>query len=162
MTTKPDVREIEAFLYREVRLLDERRFEDWMALFDADGYYWAPAAIDQKDPYDYVSLFFDDKKIMATRIERLRHPRIHIQTPPSRTVHLVSNVVLDESDLERDEHLVSCAFVMLEYRPGHEQHVFGGRYQYRLRRQGTSFAIAWKRADLINCDSTFPALAVPF
>jgi hypothetical protein len=51
---------------------------------------------------------------------------------------------------------------MLEYRPGHEQRVFGGRYQYRLRRRGEAFSIAWKRANLINCDGTFPALAVPF
>lgn len=159
MTTIADV---ERFIVREVRLLDERRFEDWMALFDDDGYYWAPAALDQKDPHDHVSLFFDDKKIMATRIERLRHPRIHIQTPPSRTVHLVGNVEIEEVDAERGECLAGCAFIMLEYRPGHDQRTFGGRYQYRLRRRGELFAIAWKRANLINCDGTFPALAVPF
>ena len=54
--------EIEEFLYREARLLDERRFEEWMNLFAEDGYYWVPAAPDQKDPYDGVSIFFDDRK----------------------------------------------------------------------------------------------------
>ena len=36
--------EVERFLYREARLLDERRFEEWMNLFAEDGYYWVPAA----------------------------------------------------------------------------------------------------------------------
>ena len=34
------VREIEQFLYREARLLDERRFHDWLTLFTDDVRYW--------------------------------------------------------------------------------------------------------------------------
>ena len=79
--------DIEKFLYREARLLDERRFEDWMNLFAEDGWYWVPAAPDQEDPYDGVSIFFDDRGIMKTRLERLDHPRVHSQKPASRTMH---------------------------------------------------------------------------
>ncbi len=76
---------IEDFLIREVRLLDERHFEEWRDLFDEDGYYWVPLRPDQSDPASEASLFYDDRQMMRTRFERLRHPRIHAQTPPHRT-----------------------------------------------------------------------------
>ena len=34
--------EIEEFLYREAELLDERRYEDWLALIADDIRYWMP------------------------------------------------------------------------------------------------------------------------
>src|SRR5437764_173630 len=85
----------EQFLIHEARLLDERRFREWMALFTEDGTYWVPAAPDQESPDNHVSLFYDDHQLMKTRIDRLEHPLIHVQTPPSRTVHLVSNVSVE-------------------------------------------------------------------
>ena len=33
-------REVEQFLYREARLLDERRFHEWLELFTEDVRYW--------------------------------------------------------------------------------------------------------------------------
>ncbi len=59
-----DERAIERFLIGEVRLLDERRFEDWRELFAEDGRYWVPLKPDQKSPDGESSLFFDDRKIM--------------------------------------------------------------------------------------------------
>ena len=77
-----DREQFEIFLIHEGRLLDERLFERWMGLFTNVGVYWVPSISGQKDPYNTASLFFDDRALMKTRIERLRHPRIHIQTPP--------------------------------------------------------------------------------
>ena len=34
--------QIEAFLYHEAELLDERRYEDWLALLADDVRYWMP------------------------------------------------------------------------------------------------------------------------
>src|SRR4029077_12714431 len=34
------IREVEQFLYREARLLDDRRFHDWIQLFTDDVRYW--------------------------------------------------------------------------------------------------------------------------
>ena len=82
----------EEFLIHEATLLDARRFRDWMALFAEDGTYWVPAVPDQQSPFDQASLFYDDRDLMKTRVDRLEHPRIHVQTPPSRTAHLVGNV----------------------------------------------------------------------
>ncbi|MBK18802.1 MAG: hypothetical protein CMM52_08195 [Rhodospirillaceae bacterium] len=150
----------ELFLIHEGRLLDEREFEAWMELFTEDGLYWVPSTSGEPDPYNQASLFFDDRQLMKTRIERLRHPRIHIQTPPSRTNHMVSNVVVEEADEKAGTYLVSSSMMMGEFRLD-VQRIFIGRQFHRLVREGDSFRIALKRVNLINCDTAFEAMAVP-
>jgi benzoate/toluate 1,2-dioxygenase beta subunit len=151
---------LEEFIMQEARLLDERRFRDWMALFADNGTYWVPAVPDQQSPFDQASLFYDDRDLMRTRIERLEHPRIHVQTPPSRTAHLVGNVLIEAVDEAKGEYVVGSTVIMVEYRD-EQQRVFAARQHHRLRRDGTSFRIVQKRVDLINCDSAFEAMAVP-
>lgn len=150
----------EDFIIDEARLLDERRFREWMALFAEDGVYWVPAVPDQKSPADQASLFYDDRELMRTRIERLEHPRIHVQTPPSRTAHIIGNVVLEQTDDGNGEFVVGSTLIMVEYRDD-AQRLFAGRQRHRLRRHGDTFHIVEKRVDLINCDAAFEAMAVP-
>ena len=133
-----------------------------MSLFAEDGYYWVPARPDMKDPYDGVSIFFDDRPVMKTRISRLMHPAIHSQEPASRTCHYISNIEIDDSHNVQGEVLVHSAFLMLEYRLD-KQSTFGGRCRHLLRRrENDSLEIAWKRVDLVNCDGIFETLSVPF
>jgi 3-phenylpropionate/cinnamic acid dioxygenase small subunit len=148
------------FLTHEARLLDDRRFRDWMGLFTEDGTYWVPAAPDQQSPFDQASLFYDDRTLMRTRIERLEHPRIHVQTPPSRTVHLIGNVHVETADPAKGEYVVSSNVIMVEYRDD-QQRIFAGRQRHQLRSEGESLRIVQKRIDLINCDGAFEAMAVP-
>jgi 3-phenylpropionate/cinnamic acid dioxygenase small subunit len=150
----------EAFLIQEARLLDERRFREWMELFAEDGTYWMPAVPDQASPFDQASLFYDDRELMKTRVERLEHPRIHVQTPPSRTAHLVGNVLLEQADEAKGEYVVGSTVIMVEYRD-EAQRLFAGRQRHRLRRDGAGLRIVEKRVDLINCDCAFEAIAVP-
>ena len=148
----------EAFLVNEARLLDERRFREWMELFTEDGIYWVPSTPDQKSPLEQASLFYDDRELMRTRIDRLEHPLIHVQTPPSRTVHLVTNVTVGAG--ETGEVAILSNVLMVEYRL-ERQRVFAGRQQHRMRFEDGSWRIAVKRVDLVNCDSAFEAIAVP-
>jgi benzoate/toluate 1,2-dioxygenase beta subunit len=160
-----DIREIEAFLLQEAHLLDERRFEEWMALFTEDGFYWAPARSDQEDPLNSVSLIFDDREAMATRIRRLRHPRIHVQTPPSRTARIVANVFVESASPERAECVVRSKFLIYEDRPSLPEaleRIFAGTYHHRLLRRGSGFRIASKKATLANCDAALGPIAVYF
>jgi len=159
-TEAADPRPFERFLTMEARLLDERRFREWMELFAEDGTYWVPAVPDQASPFDQASLFYDGRDLMRTRVERLEHPRIHVQTPPSRTAHLVGNVLIEEADAAKGEVVVGSTVIMVEYRD-EVQRVFAGRQHHRLRRDGASFRIVQKRVDLINCDSAFEPMAVP-
>jgi ethylbenzene dioxygenase subunit beta len=150
----------ELFLIHEAKLLDERRFRDWMELFTEDGAYWVPAAPNQESPFNHASLFYDDRTLMKTRIDRLEHPRIHIQTPPSRTAHIVGNTLVERVDEAKGEVEVSSTVMMVEYRE-ENQRIFAGRQYHHLRRFGDGYKILLKRVNLINCDSAFDAMAVP-
>jgi benzoate/toluate 1,2-dioxygenase beta subunit len=97
---------------------------------------------------------------MKTRIDRLEHPRIHIQTPPSRTAHLVGNTLIEEIDAAKGEVVVSSTVMMVEYRDD-SQRTFAGRQFHRLRHADDDYKIVLKRVNLINCDSAFDAMAVP-
>lgn len=149
------------FLYHEVRLLDERRFEEWMQLYTEDGVYWAPTVHGQQSPDEAVSLFYDDRGTMAARIRRFAHPDIHVQTPLSRTVHMVSNVELAPQATPAGETQVHASFVMAEHRAG-EPRWYAGRCEYRLQRQAAGLRMAMKKVMLVNCDASFTAMAVYF
>ncbi len=149
------------FLYHEVRLLDERRFEEWMQLYTEDGCYWAPTLQGQQSPDDAVSLFYDDRATMAARVRRFAHPDIHVQMPLSRTVHIVSNIELDASSAQAAEARVHASFVMAEHRSG-EPRWYAGRCEYRLVRQAAGLRMAMKKVMLVNSDAAFTAMAVYF
>lgn len=151
--------DVEDFLYLEARLLDERRFEDWEALYTDDAEYWVPARPGQADPYTEVSIFFDDRELMGNRIARLRHPDIHVQSPPSRTVRLVSNVRIEKQTQDTVE--VSSALLVADYRKGH-QRFFAARTTHQLARAGDQLHIRRKKIELINADASFAPLAIPF
>ena len=153
-------REFERFLFHEARLLDERRFREWMNLFTEDGIYWVPAVPGQESPFNQASLFYDDRELMQMRIARLEHPRIHVQTPPSRTVHLIGNVTIPDESPAPGECLIASNVVMVEYRSDN-QRIFAGRQQHRLRLGPGGYRIVQKRVDLVNCDSALEAIAVP-
>ena len=164
MTDAPaavDERTLVDFVHHEVELLDERRFEEWAALYTEDGYYWAPVGQAQGTPLNHVSLFYDDLRTIHTRIARLRHPRNYVQTPPSRTVHMVGNfrriVASGSNEVE-----FRCNFTMFEFRLTKGQQIYGGTYDYRLRRVGEDWRIVSKKASLVNSEDMFPSLAVWF
>ncbi len=71
-----DLHRCERFLQHEARLLDEGKFDEWLALFTADGSYWVPSEPDQDNPHDTVSLIYDDRRLLETRVRRLASPRI--------------------------------------------------------------------------------------
>ena len=81
--------EAERFLYREARLLDERRFEEWLDLFAAGGRLFVPGTPGEEDE---VAIIDDDRATLADRVHLLRSPATYAQVPPSRTLRLVSNV----------------------------------------------------------------------
>ena len=156
------LREIEEFIIAELALLDEGDLLAWRELFTEDGTYWAPARPDQESPLDQISLFYDDRAIMAVRAERLAPPRDHGRPPPPRTSHMVSNIEIIGREDGGARLEVRARFHMLEYRPETEQRSFGGRYDYTLVRVPGGLRIAAKKATVINCDGAFYPLAMPF
>ena len=84
-----DLAACQQFLLHEARLLDEARFDDWVALFTSDAWYWVPSQPDQPDPHETVSLIYDDRRLLETRVRRLASPRMYSQEPRSRTSRIV-------------------------------------------------------------------------
>ena len=149
---QPEIKALEQFLFHEARLLDEQRWEEWDALYLADAEYWVPAAPGQPDPHNHVSLIYETGLLRAVRIKRYKHPNAFSLQPKPRSVHLVSNVVLDSFDETTGECIVISRFIMLQYRRD-KQDVFAGSYTHRLITGGDEFRIASKRVDLLNCDA---------
>src|SRR5215831_16046735 len=154
-----DLNRCERFLQHEARLLDEGKFDDWLALFTPDGSYWVPSEPHQPNPHETVSLIYDDRRLLETRVRRLASPRIYAQEPRSRTSRIVANVTIEEA--ERTACTVRSKFVMVEFRRD-SQRIFAGTASHRLVQTGSSLMIAWKRVDLVNCDAPMDGLTVPF
>ncbi len=157
----PGLREFEEFLFHEARCLDEGRFEDWLDLFTDDGWYWVPSQPDQENPQDTVSLIYDDRMLLETRVRRLSRPGAHTQSPPPRTSRIIGNVTVEEADATADAWLIASRFQMVEHRRD-RQRVFAGACRHRLERHDGHFRIRWKRVDLVNCDGMMEGLTVPF
>ncbi|PTQ50857.1 MAG: aromatic-ring-hydroxylating dioxygenase, beta subunit [Hydrogenibacillus schlegelii] len=90
-------REIEAFLYLEAELLDDQRFQEWLALLTDDVQYVMPVRITRekaqgKGIIKNMSHFVETKYTLRKRIERLDSEYAWAEDPPSRTRHFVSNI----------------------------------------------------------------------
>jgi 3-phenylpropionate/cinnamic acid dioxygenase small subunit len=166
-----DVHRCEQFLLHEARLLDDGKFEDWLALFTPDAWYWVPSEPDQADPVETVSLIYDDRRLLETRVRRLASPRMYSQEPRSRTSRIIGNVAIEEAGphpslprmREKDKWgcTVRSKFMMIEYRR-EQQRIFGGTALHRLVQLDGRIMIAWKRVNLVNCDAPLDGITVPF
>ena len=152
--------ECEIFLIHEARLLDEARFDEWLALFTQDARYWVPSEPDQANPFDTVSLMYDDRRLLETRVRRLSSPRIYSQEPRSRTSRMIGNVSI-EDDEDAASTVVRSKFVLIEFRRN-EQRLFGGTCFHRLIVDGRAIRISSKKVNLVNCDAPLDGLVVPF
>lgn len=143
---------VERFVTHEARLLDDRRFEEWLTLFTADARYWVPMAWGQESATEHVSLVNEDLTLLTMRIRRLQDPRTASQQPPSRTSHQVTNTELENIAADGGSIRARSAFSILEYRRD-EQRIFGGFVTHDLVADGDAFRMRGKRVDLLNCDS---------
>jgi benzoate/toluate 1,2-dioxygenase beta subunit len=135
-------------LEREARLLDQGRFEDWLALYSAQCVYWVPAT-PGGDPRREVAVAFDDRRRLEDRVYRLRTGHAWSQTPASRTVRLVGNV---EVFPWKEEGLrVRSNFLVSDFRTG-ETRFWSGWCGHRLRLRDQRYEIEVRQVNLIDCD----------
>jgi p-cumate 2,3-dioxygenase beta subunit len=137
--------EVEDFLYHEAALLDEWRLDDWTELFTEDAQYVVPATDYLKGtPSESLVLLTDNLYRIKARVTRLNSRRAHREFPWSRTRRIISNVrVLEERDDELD---ITANFVV--YRIRKDVTAYVGQYFYTLVRNGDSFLIRHRRAEL--------------
>jgi 3-phenylpropionate/cinnamic acid dioxygenase small subunit len=154
MSTGLDVdllKQVEQFIYREARLADELEYDEWEALWTDDAIYWVPANGDDIDPTTQISVLFDNRSRISTRIKQLQTGKRHSQNPPSRLRRLVSNVELLEPGEDSEDIQVGANFIIYESR---ERGVtlWAGRSEYRLRRTDDGLRMAYKKVLLVNND----------
>ena len=145
--------EVESFVLHEARLLDEQRYAEWLELFAEDAVYWIPTQPNQASPHEALSIIYEPRALLAVRVERLSRGEMHVQSPPSRTVHHVSAVEVDGDEAR-------SSLIVAEWR-NDETRLFAGRVTHRLRKEGKGLRIVLKRVDLIDGDAPHRAIAVP-
>lgn len=153
------LQDVERFLYREARYADEHEYGAWEALWTDDAIYWVPANGDDIDPTRQMSIIFDNRARIATRIKQLHTGKRHAQTPKSRVRRLITNVELLGPDPEVEgQVLVGANFLIVESRErGITQ--WAGRYEHRLREDGGVLKMAYKKAMLVDNDRALHTLA---
>ncbi len=159
---RPDIRSLERFLYNEARLLDEQKWQEWDALFTEDGEYWVPATPGQPDGINHQSIMYETKMLRAVRLKRYSHPNAFSLQPLPRSVHVVSNVMLDSFDADDGSCVVNSRFIMFQYRRD-VQHTFGGNVTHQLAHTtDDGYRIRRKRVDLVNCDAPMDNILICF
>jgi 3-phenylpropionate/cinnamic acid dioxygenase small subunit len=150
----PSNQDLVDFVLREVRLLDDLRFDDWLQLFTEDGYYWMPLAHGQTDPKLHSSLMYEDKLLLKVRIERLHGARTFSQQPGSRCHHLLQQPSIESRDEAAGLYVTRTAFHYVETRLD-EQQLYAGWATHTLKATLEGLRIQLKRVDLVNCDAAF-------
>ncbi|MDT0684235.1 aromatic-ring-hydroxylating dioxygenase subunit beta [Roseicyclus sp. F158] len=142
------------FLYEEVRMLDESRFDEWLKLWCKDGIYWMPLDYRQEDPIHETSLMYEDQFMLRLRVDRLNGARTFSQKPKSRCHHVIQRPFVDEMDHEAGRYVTKTQMHYVETRMD-EQFMLACTAQHHLVLEDGALRIERKRVDLLNCDAPF-------
>ncbi len=158
------ISEVEQFLYREARLLDDRKFHEWLELLTEDIRYWMPVrsnrypviskAISILDGSRYeegelskegeLAIMDEDKDSLTRRVQRLDTGMAWAEDPPSRTRHMVSNVEVEQGAND-SELKVYSNFIMYRTRAETEQDFYVGSREDVLRRVDGQLKVAYRK-----------------
>ncbi len=150
--------DVEAFFYREARLLDDRKFRDWLELLTDDIRYWMPTRHNRlregpdeqwevEKELDTLGFFDETKASLAQRVERFYSGMAWAEDPPSRTRHLISNVEVWTMERANEIQAYTNFLVYRSRLEGleEEENVFAGRREDVLRREHGEWKIAQRR-----------------
>jgi len=158
------LREVEQFLYREARMLDERRFHEWLELFTDDVRYWMAGrssryplsrkaitvvGLDRRQDAgvaveDELAILDETKVTLAGRIARLDTGMAWAEDPPSRTRHIITNIEVEPGPAP-SELKVYSNFVVYRTRAETEQDFYVGARQDVLRSVDGAWKIAHRK-----------------
>lgn len=131
---------IQAFLFREARLLDDEKFREWLGLLTEDIHYWLPIRENrfrndrrpEPTPENSASVYNDRYEDLDHRVARFETGLAWIEDPPARVRRLVSNVEAEYSDKE-DELAVYSNILLYRNRRQDEEAWFVAARRDRLR-----------------------------
>jgi 3-phenylpropionate/cinnamic acid dioxygenase small subunit len=142
--------EFRRLLEREARLLDQLRYEDWLAMYTRECIYWVPSTPNAGDPRREIAVMFDDRRRLEDRIYRLRTGFAWSQAPASRTVRLISNIEVFAA-ARGEARMLRSNFLISEFW-GDETRVLTGWTGHRVLQDSSGWKIQAKQVNLIDCD----------
>jgi len=151
---------VEQFLYREARLADEGDYDAWEALWTDDAVYWVPIGGAGADPQQQMSVIYDNRNRISTRLKQLRTGKRYAQAPPSNLRRLLSNIEFLGGRSTPDGGVdleVGANFLAVESR-ARGIRLWGGRATYRLRSQDAELRLAYKKVILVDNDQPLSTL----
>ena len=120
--------ELEAFYRREVLLLQDRRYRDWLETMDPAISYRVPVTTSTLEGLvtreDELGYYDEDLTLLKARVAKLESKQSWVEQPPSRLRYFVQVV-----DAQRDGDVVTARsnLLLLQYRWNMEQQFSGGR-----------------------------------
>ena len=145
--------EVQDFLFKEARLLDERKLDEWIDLLAEDIHYFAPITrnikfsdwdLEYSDPESEISYFDEGKDILEGRVRQLKTGVHWAEEPVSRFDHIISNVEIVRAEGDKVE--VNTKFICYQQRLQDEVNWFVGRRYDLLRRDpDTGFKIVKRK-----------------
>jgi 3-phenylpropionate/cinnamic acid dioxygenase small subunit len=148
---QPEAREqFRLLIEREARLLDQLRFDEWLAMYAPECIYWVPGTPEGGDPRREIAICFDDRRRMEDRIYRLRTGYAWSQAPKSRTVRMISNVEVFDTDRD-NARMVRSNFLISEFRVDGTRFL-SGWCGHRFVQSGERWQIQVRQVNLIDCD----------
>jgi len=150
------LKRIEQFIYREARLQDEHRYDEWEALWTDDAIYWVPANGDDIDPDQHMSIIYDNRSRIGVRVRQLLSGKRLAQEPRSRLRHLVTNIEL--VGCRAGEISAACNVMVFESNL-RDATIWAARTDYVLREENGALKMARKKVALVNNDKPLYTLS---
>ena len=140
--------EVAQFLYGEVLLLDERRWDEWLALYAEDAVFWVPSYTMQGEPVTDPELsinliYITSRAGLEDRIYRIRTGTSEASVQMPRICHQISNVTAEAG--EDGLVTVGANFMVASWSHRRGQEFRSGRYEYQLARSEKGFLIRHKK-----------------
>jgi 3-phenylpropionate/cinnamic acid dioxygenase small subunit len=152
--TFPSRDDLIEFVYDEARMLDEGRFDDWLALWAPDSHYWMPLDPDAENPKLVTALMHEDDYLRRLRVERLKGARTFSQKPRSRCHHVLQRPFIDAVDHDAGTFTTTTPFHYVESRLD-EQFLLAATARHELVLLDGGIMIKLKRVDLLNPEAAF-------
>jgi 3-phenylpropionate/cinnamic acid dioxygenase small subunit len=180
LTTPEQQRALERFYFHEARLLDNRQYQQWLALVSQDVAYLLPsrvnAAVDNRER-GQEQMISVDRELERTdsggcpireesyvhlmvRVERAYKINSWSENPPARTRRLVGNIEL--MAVEKGGLDVFSNFHLYYARPGSDDFIYSGQRRDRLAPEGNGYRILRREVILDYSSIELPTLGLLF
>jgi 3-phenylpropionate/cinnamic acid dioxygenase small subunit len=173
-------RALERFYFHEGRLLDNRQYQQWLALVSPEIRYSMPARtnlmVDNRDRGNEHMISVDRELESAdsmgcpireetyvhlmVRVERAFKVNSWSENPPARTRRIIGNIEL--MGREGDKLSVVSNFHMFYARPGSANFLYSGQRRALLTQAGEGYTILQREVIMDYADIDYPTLGLLF